>query len=271
MTQSKFISIKTVFSDILDTVDENIISMSDVIEWASKAMGQMDLYESHENAIAIKKVEDFQTWLPKGTLQVNQIAYKLDFKFDNNDVEYYSRFTDQVYKDFSDKYLMKYDYFNRFWAPLKVATSSFILTVLCENSPNLVTNCEHEYTILPSGKIVTSFKEGYIIISYMRAPMDEEGYFLIPNDDELVEALRFYVLTRSWEKRWNRKEDGAGEKFQYYSMKWGIYKNMIKGKFKLPTSDQYQNIIEYSTSLLPKTKRYYNYFGTLGSPDKTFY
>lgn len=265
----KFISIKTALIDVFDTVDENIISTNEILEWASKAMGQIGAYESHEQAIVIKAVENYQTWLPKGTLQVNQILYKLNFEFTSEDMEH-TRFVNDIYKKFHEQFYIRDPYYERYWKPLRASTNSFVLSVLCDNSPNLQTNCEQEYTILPNGKIVTSFEKGYIIISYMRAPIDDDGYFLIPNDDELVEALRFYVLSRLWEKRWNRKEEGASEKFQYYTTKWGIYKTMLRGKLKLPTSDQMQNIIEYSQSLLPKSKRYYSYFGTLGVPDTTF-
>ena len=61
------------------------------------------------------------------------------------------------------------------------------------------------------------------------------------------------------------------QNIEFYHNKWGLYKNMVRGKSKLPSSDQWQNIIEYSTSLLPKKDRYYNYFGTLGVPDTTFF
>jgi len=129
---------------------------------------------------------------------------------------------------------------------------------------------EEEYTIRPNGKIVTSFKTGYIMISYIRTPLDEHGDYLIPNDEELLQGLRFYNLYRIWEKRWNMKEEGSRERFEHYLHQWGLYKGMIRGKFKLPTADQQQNIIEYSQSLLPKSQSYKSYFGRLGAHDTTF-
>jgi len=270
MTKKQFISINSIVPDILDTTDEGLFSIADAVEFASKAMGQLDIYETFEEAVSIVKVENHQAFLPCGLLQVNQILYKLDFNMTEND-KCECKAANQVYKDFSSKYFLTCDYVNKNWAPLRASTNSFLVSVLCPNSPNLHTSCQHEFTILPTGKIVTSFKEGWIIISYLRAPMDEEGNFLIPDDEELIQALRTYIMYRLWEKRWNMKEEGSRERFEYYRNQWGMYKGLIRGKFKLPSADQWQNIIEYSNTLIPKRNRYYKYFGTLGTPDKTFF
>lgn len=270
MIRSEFISINAVVPDILDTVDESLFSIADAVEFASKAMSQMDIYETFEEAVSIRKIEGYQGYLPCGLLQVNQILYKRDFILTETD-ECECKAANKVYKDFSAKHFIGSDYVSKNWFPLRASTNSFMTSVLCANSPNLNTSCQYEYTILPSGKIVTSFKEGWIIISYLRTPMDEDGNFLIPNDEELIQTLRTYIMYRLWEKRWNMKEDGSRERFEYYRGQWGLYKNMMRGKFKLPSSDQQQNIIDYSTSLLPKRDRYYKYFGTLGARDTTFF
>lgn len=270
MITDKFVSIRTVIPDVLDTLDESLFSIGDVLEWASKAMAQMNIYETFEETVVIKQVQNYETFLPCGLLQVNQILYKLSDTFTEEDL-CECKAANQVYKDFAAKNFINSNYVGRSWLPLRASTNGFITSVLCSNSPNLITNCQKEYTILPSGKVVTSFKDGWIIISYLRAPMDEHGDFLIPNDEELVQALRFYIMFRMWERRWNMKEEGAKERFEFYHGKWGLYKNMVRGSAKLPSSDQWQNIIEYSTSLLPKKDRYYNYFGTLGVPDTTFF
>ena len=269
----KFISIKTVFADILTTLDDTAINFADIIEWASHALGQLDVYEFHSPNIAVKKITNHQTYLPDGTLQVNQIMYKKDHKLTKLELD--ELLEDKtVYERFEDKYLIGKDckeWYNRDWIPLKSSTNNFMLSVLCDNSPNFTSSCSEEFTILPTGKIITSFKEGYIIISYMSVPLDGEGFALMPDDDELIECLRHYVMGRIWEKRWNKKEDGAGERFNYYISKWSTKKAIIRGKFKLPTEAQQINIINNSNSLLPKANRYFTGFGSFGNPDKTFF
>lgn len=276
MKTTNFVSIKTVLSDVIDTIDERYITNSDVLEWASKALGQMGCIEFYHPFVKFLRVDNYETYLPKGTIQVNQILYKTDFQLSNYDMSELSSLVDEddfnkVYKNFELKYAERNSYLTNKWQPLRASTNNFMLSVLCDNSPNLLAGCNEEFTILPNGKIATSFKSGWIIVSMFRANIDENGDYLILEDDELIEALRFYVLYRLWEKRWNMKEDGSDTRFTYYKSQWGLYKNMVRGKMKLLTEDQYQNIIEYSNSLLPKTKRYYNYFGTLGSADKTFF
>ena len=268
MTERPFISIKYALPDIFSTLEETYISVDNALEWASKAMAQMDIYEFHEPRLAFREIKGYQTFLPCGLLQLNQILYRSDFKKDT--VFSVSDSSAQVYKDFAEKNQLENVYMHRGWLPMRASTNNFMLSVLCPNSPNLITNCQHEYTILPNGKVVTSFQEGWILISYMSAVKDDSGNFMIPDDQELIEALRLYIMSRIWERRWNMKEEGAKERFEYYVTKWGLYKNMVRGKFKLPNDDQKQNIMDYSTSLLPKKDRYYNYFGSLGVPDQTF-
>lgn len=270
MTTKKFISINSVVPDILDTTDESLFSIADAIEFASKAMSQLDIYETFEEAVSIVRVSDYQADLPCGLLQVNQILYKKDFNFTEADA-CECKNANQVYKDFAAKNFISCDYVSNNWSPLRASTNAFLVSVLCPNSPNLITNCQHEFTILPTGKVITSFKDGWIIVAYLRAPMDEEGHFLIPDDEELIQSLRTYIMYRLWEKRWNMKEEGSRERFEYYRNQWGMYKGLIRGKFKLPTTDQWQNIIEYSNTLIPKRNRYYTYFGTLGTPDTRFF
>lgn len=270
MNERPFISIKSAIPDVFSTLDPAFASVGDILEWSSKAMAQMNVYEFYEEKIAIRQVINYESYLPCGLLQVNQILYKSDFTFTEEDGSNCNCSND-VYKAFEDKYLLDSEYCRKNWFPLRASTNNFLLTVVCANSENLTTNCEHEFTILPSGKIVTSFKQGWIMISYLSAVLDDDGNFMIPDDQELIEALRLYCMARIWERRWNMKEDGSEGRFQYYITKWGLFKNMVRGKFKLPTAEQRQNIIDYSTSLLPKKDRYYSYFGTLGVPDHTFF
>lgn len=269
----KFISIKTVFADILTTLDDNILNFADIIEWASHALGQLDVYEFHSQNVAVKKVTNHQAYLPDGTLQVNQIMYKRNHKLTSE--EFDEMIKDKtVYEKFEEKYLSK-EYCDtcshQNWSPLKASTNNFMLSVLCDNSPNFTSSCAEEFIILPTGKIVTSFKEGWIIISYLSSPIDEEGYNLMPDDDELIECIRMYVMSRIWEKRWNKKEEGAENRFSFYLNEWKKRKPQVRGKFKLPTEEQQINIINNANSLLPKSKRYFTGFGSFGNPDKTFF
>lgn len=281
----KFVDIRSVIPDIYDIVDEAVVSSGDIVEWCAKAMGQIGSVETYVPQIAIKEVRGFQTDLPDGLLQVNQILYKPSSDcpgcVKNLSPDDYQKLLD-AYKccantesDLTTNLKIKsqcfLDTIPNYWAPLRASTSNFMMSVLCENSPNLTSNCENEYTIRPNGTIVTDFESGTIIISYMMWPRDDNGNIMIPYDEELIEALRLFCMTKIWERRWNRHEQGADQRFMTYKQEWGRYKNMVRGKLKLPTEDQWQNIIDYSVNLLPKKDRYYSYFGNLNVPDTTFF
>lgn len=56
----------------------------------------------------------------------------------------------------------------------------------------LMSNCVKEYRIDPP-VIRTNFEEGEILISYLEARVDDEGYRLIPDIPDLFDAIKWYI------------------------------------------------------------------------------
>jgi len=90
---------------------------------------------------------------------------------------------------------------------LSIATSSVL--VRCDQ-------CQHEYTISPSGVITTTLLEGIMLLSYLAYPKDEEGYALIPDDENVKEAIFHYVLYRYWLQKDMMKEEGAEKRMRFH-------------------------------------------------------
>jgi hypothetical protein len=61
---------------------------------------------------------------------------------------------------------------------------------------NRNTQCEMAYEIVDGEKIRVNFPTGQILISYLEYPSDEEGLIMIPDVEEVWEALVYYIAER---------------------------------------------------------------------------
>lgn len=164
-------------------------------------------------------------------------------------------------------------YYQTHYSPVRLANSSFFNTVVCrENNPNLkrlYNSTSDEYTLIegyPTRQIRVNFREGQIAISYLRNAIDEKtGYPLIPDSIEHITAIGYYIKWKMSERlRWNGREGFATEA-QDAEAKWLKYVRQAINKTKMPSGiDQYQNLMEQSLYLIPRTRKYYGFFGNLG-------
>lgn len=58
---------------------------------------------------------------------------------------------------------------------------------------NCYYDSDYTYTV-QSNVITTSFEEGLIVISYQALPLDKEGYPMIPDDQKVKEAIRYFIM-----------------------------------------------------------------------------
>lgn len=164
-------------------------------------------------------------------------------------------------------------YYTQNFSPVRLANNSFFNSLVCtENNPDikrLYQQTTDEYTIAggyPDMQLRFSFKEGYIALAYLKNVFDEEtGYPVIPDDISFITAITYYVKWKIAERyRWNGRE-GFAQEAQDAEAKWLKYVRQAINKAKMPTGvDQYQNMMEQSLYLIPRTRKYYGYFGNLG-------
>lgn len=113
------------------------------------------------------------------------------------------------------------------WQYLHISDQPFDKSILCDKESRPCKECEDWWLPdRPKNRIVTSFSEGLIAISYYRYPMNEEGMFLIPDIPIFKEALYHYVMMKFSEKRMLSKEDNSMSLYSLYSKKWSLlYRN----------------------------------------------
>lgn len=272
---TKWVPLQSVLDTVQDTLPGNFWNENIVLEHASRAMEMINVRSQYQDDIKHVQVVNHKAKLPKGLLQINQIAYKTNFCLTTEDraaIEEALGTNNEPYMTGSTLWLhstwLESPYYKTYWKPLRLSTNTFALAVHCENCVNIGAECGENYTVTPDGTITTSFKEGYLCISYTRYPMDCDDNFLIPDNEYYKEAIRTYIMMRIWEFRMNLKEEGADRLYLMYRDQWSLMKAKAIASIEMPTIDEMENIRNIHNRLVPRFRRYYGFFGNLASEEK---
>lgn len=304
MRNLQYTSIETIFSKFQRDLRETDISEADIVEWTAEALGFMKIPEIQEEAVAFIEVENYQADLPCGFQGVIQIARDnewtpLDKESGTTAADVVETMEEPsssipiivdcqgnlvgeaelaYYRPYFD---LRYEYaawsgsgyYRERFTPVRLANHSFIGSLVAELNKEypsgIYNNSTDEYTIagsFPNLVLRFSFKEGFIALSYLRTALDDTtGYPLIPDDIRFITAITYYIKWKMAERlRWNGREGFAAEA-QDAEAKWNKYVRQALNYAKMPSGiDQYQNLMENSLYLIPRTRKYYGYFGKLG-------
>lgn len=106
----------------------------------------------------------------------------------------------------------------------------FTNQIRCKNCADpMLSTCSETYDILPSNQIRTSTEDCDVCIDYLRFAADEDGDFLIPDDEKLHRCLASYVMWKHWESRANRLEQGAMKMMIYFRRQYSGLKQSYRG------------------------------------------
>lgn len=271
---NKWTNIKAVLADVASTMPPDLWRESDAIEWAAIAMDKIGAAPQYEKAVYFDAVTEHKTCLPKGLVQIHMVGYKSNGSLTEDDLEEIERWlgidneTNMQDSELGIRAWLASSSFSAYWQPLRLSTNAFALSVHCDECANVDSNCSETYSVSPNGIMTTSFRTGFICISYYKYPTDAEGNFLIPDNAEYIDALRKYVMMRIWEKRMNMKEEGAPERYKEYRLEWTMAARRATADMRVTGVDQMENLKNIWTRLIPKTRRYAGFFGNLGNEEE---
>jgi hypothetical protein len=190
---------------------------------------------------------------------------------DDSNIAYYRPYFDLKYEY---EGWTNSSYYRQNYTPVRLSNNTFFKSIVAqETDPRILDSYrkdkQDEYTILgayPNNELLFSFRDGGVAVSYVRAMVDDAtGYPLIPDEQSVITAISYYIKWKIAERnRWNGI-DGANLEAQEAERQWLKYIRQAINRFKMPnTIDEYQDMMEQSLYLIPRTRLYSGFFGNLG-------
>jgi hypothetical protein len=271
MKYTEYVPLNVAIADVYDIIEEDHVDVGSVEKWASKAMEKVYVAETYEQKISFVEVKNYKACLPKGLRWLFQVLYK--GTLDNSDVDEITVYVDTCPEcgitQQSVASFMNSSYIN-VWTPAVPSTTPFTLSILCENSPQLICDTEVKYVVMPNGDIVLNMEKGYIAVAGMYFPINDNGQFLIPYDENIIDAIRLYCMSKIWESKWNNVDENTREserRYMHYLGRWEVAAAKARGESKLPDIGGLENLKNQLMRLGPHSNTFWSAFGNLASPE----
>lgn len=275
MKYTQFVPLNVAIADVYDVVSTDHTDVGNVEKWASKAMEKVYVAEEYEPRVNFIEVVNYKAILPKGLRWVYQVLFKASL--DDADTDSITVYVDEcpecgitqrnVFDFLTSSYL-------DVWTPAVPATSPFTRSVLCENSPQLMCDSQVKYSISPDGTIMVNVESGYIALAGLFFPTNEEGQFLIPYDENIIDAIRLYCMSKIWESKWNMIDDNSQaneRRYMHYLGRWEIAAAKARGDGKLPDIGGLENLKNQLMRLGPHSNTFWSAFGNLNTPESLIF
>lgn len=306
MSKFQYTNINTVLSKFHRDFRDIDINETDAIEWVGEALGFIKAPSALEEHVAFMEVKDYQCSIPEYLVYITQIARNTkgvtevcsteeDEEVNDNVISNGGSFEPnlvaidchgQIIGDYDVAYYRPYydlkweyglwtnnNFYKESYVPVRLSNNSFFNSLVCkeENYNSIYSSCRDEYTIV-NNQLRFSFKEGVVAISYLKQPVDAEGYPMIPDDNSCITAINYYLLWKVFERMEYLQKQGAARLSEKAEAKWNKYIVQFKNSAMMPKGvDDYQDLMEQSRYLIPRFNRYYGYFGNLNTKESRLF
>lgn len=258
-----YVPIKSVLFQLSTLIDDRYYNETFALEWAAQGLQKLNIIPKLEDKVFVTNIENHKAQLPEDFHYLIQIAYRQDLL---PPTTYIYAPIDAYLPNLFGKYFTNLIPVNGLpgvkWLPLRLATTSASV-----NKDLLACNkCNHTFTVSPTGVITTSIEEGCIMVYYKGYPTDAEGELLIPDHQDVKEALLHYVLYNYWLSKYMMKEEGAESRVQFHLSRFNQLGKKAQN-LNLPDVGELENIAAIWNRLHDSTSRFDNLFTTLGNKE----
>lgn len=294
MSEIQFTTVDRILHNIGRDLRGTDIHETDVIDWVGEALEFLNTPEIQDEAVAFLRVKDYEAEIPDGFQLVLQMArYEGSESLDCGEVEEEVELPQEEDIDSCDGDILGCSmihlldgwrpYFDMQWqyipwttsqtyrnnfTPIRLANHTLFNSMVCKEKGFELSYGEDEYNIVGTyqKKIRFSFKEGYVAMSYIKSALEPDtGFPLIPDVIQHITAINYYVRWKIAERLdWNGRR-GFTSKANTNMELWLKYAKQAKNYARMPKSiDEFQNMMEETHHMIPRNRRYYNYFGNMG-------
>lgn len=238
MYNGKSISLKRILWAVLNNPLAADLSYEQAAEWAIDAIKLVGAPLSYVNSVSRPlEIVNHKVGLPDNLVQVRGIRYIWDV--DNYDSQSVA---------------------------LTYAQDVYHHAEKCET--NLTNSRYDEFTYtLQNNVLQTSVPDGHVQISYKALPVDEEGYPLIPDTEQMKQLMEYYIMFKYLEPLWTMGKV-TDKVFEYYNQKKCFYMGAADTSLKLSGNDQLEALGNAVNRLILNTNAHKNFFKQAGQRER---
>lgn len=252
----KFISIKFIIEGLFrDLQLDREPNWADWVEWSAEALE----YINAEMQYVIRSTDNCDG----PYLEVD--CYKATLPND-----FYSIIEPVI---FNGKALLQRDDMKIYASPVQVSTDALDqgIPITADTYPRIVLNGDSvtgtDYYTIVDGCIITSIKEGTLVINYRAIPLDEDGYPMIPDEYMFVRAIKAYITYRVMYPKWLA---GTITDRVYNEVKeqWMHFGQAARNVDRMPSISELESIKRQWVRLIPNNNSFSTGFTNLDRPER---
>lgn len=170
------------------------------------------------------------------------------------------------------------DLYNSCFTPVRSTTNTMFNSIILQQKEDnhIPYRTEHrhgheEYKIIDNEILRFSFKHGQIVIAYLGLYLDPEtNYPMIPDLVSVTTALGYYIQWKLSSRKFYNNREGSEKQMLESEKQWIWYCRQAGNELIQPHGiDDYQDILDQMTYLVPQKSRYFGFFGKLNKPEDT--
>lgn len=186
---TNYIPVDSVLYDLSLTIDERYWNEARALEWANKAARLIRSDQMLEGKLFVGDVTSHKVELPSDLKYLIQVIYRDSECVDNT---CYPELNIPENSDLASK-LDGIEMIN--WQPMRLTSSPYHSSLCLDDSLLNCQVCSHEFSVSTDLILTTTLKQGKVMVSYIGIPM-KDGKLLIPDNEEVKEAIMAYILYR---------------------------------------------------------------------------
>jgi len=255
--QYSYTSLKSVIGNVIrNTRIQDGSFIADIHEWLYEAMEQLETEFSLEGKFEVLNMSFHKAKLPCGLKYIDAIEYNGRRLKEGGGVRPASQSTVPV--NYTE------DAFQT-----KIGVQDFnghtLYTATLDKVSKLAGSSSYEYYYTDMGHINTSFSDGPLTVYYRGIATDEDGFPMIPDNQNYKQALYWYCRGMMI---------GAGWKdtvfnYQYCTSQFEFFAGRALGEIRMPSPEQMEHRINTFVRFIPYSGYYDNFFQT-SRPEGSF-
>lgn len=300
------VSLEVVFARVKSYIGINdvAINVSDWVEWASDAMLKVGAFPQYVQRITgvrdlygydrVLTIENWQTEVPCDLHSIIQIAYsptseygystcraKTGF-FDIRNLDLGVSNSSGVSTTVANATLEKVKFVSDVFqisqadAYARLNTEQHLNSVLDmafgvsggTQARGMLTDVVYEYA---HPYLRFSMKDGYAIVAYNAIPVDENGYPMIPDDNDLIDAIFWFINSKELYKEYRSHVEGAKDLYLHADNEWKKARLLAYGNLMMPKGlDELRTVQNIWLRMIPKLSEHHTGYKDTGTTEKLF-